>query len=67
MGTKATYFKNASQICDFISVVSAIFLLISTAGGVIFIMVPAAAVTAISVIISMVTHIIYKRYEKINE
>ena len=54
-------------MCDFISVVSAIFLLISTAGGVIFIMVPAAAVTAISVIISMITHIIYKRYEKINE
>lgn len=64
MGTKATYFKSASQICDFISVVSAILLLISAAGGVVFVMVPAAVVTAIGVIISAITYFISKRYEK---
>lgn len=67
MGTKATYFKNISHICDFISVISAILLLISAAGGVIFVMVPAAIVTAIGVIISAITCFIYKRYEKANK
>ena len=64
MGTKATYFKNFSQMCDFISVVSAVLLLISAAGGVIFVMIPAAVVTAMAVIISTVAYLIYRRYEK---
>ena len=64
MGTKATYFKNFSQVCDFISVISAVLLLISAAGGVIFVMIPAAVATAIAVIISTVAYLIYKRYEK---
>ena len=67
MGTKATYFKNISQICDFISVISAILLLISAAGGVVFVMVPAAVITAIGVIISAITYFISKRYEKANK
>ena len=64
MGTKATYFKNFSQMCDFISVISAVLLLISAAGGVIFVMIPAAVATAIAVVISTVEYLIYKRYEK---
>ena len=64
MGTKATYFKNISQICDFISVISAILLLMSAAGGVLFVMVPAAVITAIGILISAITCFIYKRYEK---
>ena len=64
MGTKATYFKNFSQMCDFISVISAVLLLISAAGGVIFVMIPAAVVTAMAVIISTVAYLIYRRYEK---
>lgn len=67
MGTKATYFKNISQICDFISVISAILLLISAAGGVVFVMVPAAVITAMSILISAITCFIYKRYEKANK
>ena len=67
MGTKEAYFKSISQICDFISVVSAILLLISAAGGVVFVMVPAAAITAIGVIISAITYFISKRYEKANK
>ena len=67
MGTKEAYFKSISQICDFISVVSAILLLISAAGGVVFVMAPAAAITAIGVIISAITYFIYKRYEKTNK
>ena len=67
MATKATYFKNTSQTCDFISVVSAIFLLISAAGGVVFVIVPAAVITAIGVIISAITYFISKRYEKANK
>ena len=64
MGTKEAYFKSISQICDFISVVSAILLLISAAGGVVFVMVPAAVITAIGVIISTAAYLIYRRYEK---
>lgn len=64
MGTKATYFKNISQICDFISVISAILLLMSAAGGVLFVMIPAAIITAIGILISAITCFIYKRYEK---
>ena len=67
MGTKATYFKNISQICDFISVISAILLLMSAAGGVLFVMVPAAIITAIGILISAITCFIYKRYEKANK
>ena len=67
MGTKEAYFRSISQICDFISVVSAILLLMSAAGGVIFVMVPAAIVTAIGVIISAITYFISKRYEKANK
>ena len=67
MGTKEAYFKSISQICDFISVVSAIFLLISAAGGVVFVMIPAAIITAIGVIISAITYFISKRYEKANK
>ena len=67
MGTKATYFKNISQICDFISVISAILLLISAAGGVLFVMVPAAIITAIGILISAITYFISKRYEKANK
>ena len=67
MGTKEAYFKSISQICDFISVVSAIFLLISAAGGVVLVMVPAAVITAIGVIISAITYFISKRYEKANK
>ena len=67
MGTKEAYFKSISQICDFISVVSATLLLISAAGGVVFVMVPAAAITAIGVIISAITYFISKRYEKANK
>ena len=67
MRTKEAYFKSISQICDFISVVSAILLLISAAGGVVFVMVPAAIITAIGVIISAITYFIYKRYEKANK
>ena len=67
MGTKEAYFKSISQICDFISVVSAILLLISAAGGVVFVMVPAAIITAIGVIISAITYFISKRYEKANK
>ena len=67
MGTKEAYFKSVSQICDFISVVSAILLLLSAAGGVIFVMIPAAVVTIIGVVISAVTYFIYKRYEKTGE
>ena len=67
MRTKATYFKSVSQICDFISVISAILLLLSTAGGLIFLMIPAAVITAIGVIISAMTYFISKRYEKANK
>ena len=67
MGTKEAYFKSISQICDFISVVSAILLLMSAAGGVLFVMVPAAVITAIGVIISAITYFISKRYEKANK
>lgn len=67
MGTKEAYFKSISQICDFISVVSAILLLMSAAGGVLFVMVPTAVITAIGVIISAITYFIYKRYEKANK
>ena len=67
MGTKEAYFKSISQICDFISVASAILLLISAAGGVVFVMAPAAATTAIGVIISAITYFISKRYEKANK
>lgn len=67
MGTKATYFKNISQICDFISVISAILLLMSAAGGVLFVMVPTAVITAIGILISAITCFIYKRYEKANK
>ena len=67
MGTKEAYFRSISQICDFISVVSAIFLLISAAGGVVFVMIPAAIITAIGVIISAITYFISKRYEKANK
>ena len=67
MGTKEAYFKNISKICDFISAVSAILLLISAAGGVVFVIVPAAVITAIGVIISAITYFIYKRYEKANK
>ena len=67
MGTKEAYFNSTSQICDFISVVSAILLLISAAGGVVFVMVPAAVSTAIGVIISAITYFISKRYEKANK
>ena len=67
MGTKATYFKNISQICDFISAISAILLLMSAAGGVVFVMVPAAVITATSILISAITCFIYKRYEKANK
>ena len=54
-------------MCDFISVVSAILLLMSAAGGVLFVMVPAAIITAIGVIISAITYFISKRYEKANK
>lgn len=67
MGTKEAYFRSISQICDFISVVSAILLLMSAAGGVLFVMVPAAIITAIGVIISAITYFISKRYEKANK
>ena len=67
MGTKEAYFKSISQICDFISVVSAILLLMSAAGGVVFVMVPAVVITAIGVIISAITYFISKRYEKANK
>ena len=67
MGTKATYFKNISQICDFISVISAILLLMSAAGGVLFVMIPAAIITAIGILISAITYFISKRYEKANK
>ena len=67
MGTKEAYFKNISKICDFISVVSAILLFISAAGGVVFVIVPAAVITAIGVIISAITYFISKRYEKANK
>ena len=67
MGTKEAYFKSISQICDFISVVSAILLLMSAAGGVVFVMVPAAVITAIGVLISAITYFISKRYEKANK
>ena len=67
MGTKEAYFRSISQICDFISVVSAIFLLISAAGGVVFLMIPAAIITAIGVIISAIAYFISKRYEKANK
>jgi hypothetical protein len=67
MGTKATYFKNISQICDFISVISAILLLMSAAGGVLFVMVPAAVIAATSILISAITCFISKRYEKANK
>ena len=64
MRTKATYFKSVSQTCDFISVISVILLLLSTAGGVIFLMIPAAVITIIGVALSIVTYFIYKKYEK---
>ena len=67
MGSKATYFKNISQICDFISVISAILLLMSAAGGVLFVMIPAAIITAIGILISAITYFISKRYEKANK
>lgn len=67
MGTKATYFKNISQICDFIAVISAILLLMSAAGGVIFVIIPTAVITAIGVLMSEITCFIYKRYEKANK
>ena len=67
MGTKEAYFKSISQICDFISVVSAILLLMSAAGGVLFVMVPAAIITAIGILISAITCFISKRYEKANK
>ena len=67
MGTKATYFKNISQICDFISVISAILLFMSAAGGVVFVMVPAAVIAATSILISAITCFISKRYEKANK
>lgn len=67
MGTKATYFKNISQVCDLISVISAILLFMSAAGGVVFVMVPAAVTAATSILISAITCFIYKRYEKANK
>lgn len=67
MGVKSTYFKNISQICDFISVISAILLFMSAAGGVLFVMVPAAVTAATSILISAITCFIYKRYEKANK
>ena len=67
MGIKETYFKNISHTCDFISVISVILLLLSAAGGVIFVMIPAAVITIIGVAISAVTYFIYKRYEKTGE
>lgn len=67
MGTKAAYFKNISQICDFIAVISAILLLMSAAGGVIFVIIPTAVITAIGVLMSEITCFIYKRYEKANK
>ena len=67
MGTKEAYFKSISQKCDFISLVTAILLLMSAAGGVVFVMVPAAVITAIGVIISAIAYFISKRYEKANK